>query len=91
MGERPRSCWRTLVKRVGKIELHMPEDREGRLQMEVFVRAQRSGRELTGGLVLMNARGCRHGGGRKSRGGLGGHEFFAPGVSQINGRLEEEL
>jgi len=37
---------RTLVTRVGKLELRVPQDRQGRFRTEVFERYQRSERAL---------------------------------------------
>lgn len=44
---------RTLVTRVGRIELRVPQDREGRFQTEVFERYQRSEKALVGALTEM--------------------------------------
>ncbi len=48
---------RTLVTRVGRIELRVPQDREGRFQTEVFERYQRSGKALVGALAEMYVQG----------------------------------
>ena len=39
---------RTLITRVGKIELRVPQDRQGRFRTEVFERYQRSEKALVG-------------------------------------------
>lgn len=44
---------RTLVTRVGKIELRVPQDRQGRFRTEIFERYQRSEKALTAALLQM--------------------------------------
>jgi len=44
---------RTLVTRVGKLELRVPQDRQGRFRTEVFERYQRSEKALVGALTEM--------------------------------------
>jgi transposase-like protein len=44
---------RTLVTRVGKLELRVPQDRQGRFRTEVFERYQRSEKALVGALAEM--------------------------------------
>jgi putative transposase len=39
---------RTLITRVGKLELRVPQDRQGRFRTEVFERYQRSEKALVG-------------------------------------------
>src|SRR3954467_12264691 len=41
---------RTLVTRVGKLELRVPQDRQGRFRTEIFERYQRSERALVAAL-----------------------------------------
>src|SRR6202043_1851450 len=48
---------RTLITRVGKLELRVPQDRAGRFSTELFERYQRSERALVGALAEMYARG----------------------------------
>src|SRR5262245_58476990 len=48
---------RTLVTRVGKLELRIPQDREGRFSTEVFERYQRSEKALVGALAEMYIQG----------------------------------
>ena len=47
---------RTLVTRVGKIELRVPQDRQGRFRTEVFERYQRSEKALTAAMRSERAR-----------------------------------
>ena len=44
---------RTLVTRVGKLELRIPQDRQGRFRTEVFERYQRSEKALVSALTEM--------------------------------------
>jgi putative transposase len=48
---------RTLITRIGKLELRVPQDRAGRFSTELFERYQRSERALVAAL----AEGVRHG------------------------------
>ena len=48
---------RTLVTRVGKLELRVPQDRQGRFRTEVFERYQRSEKALVGALTEMYVQG----------------------------------
>ena len=50
---------RTLVTRVGKLELRVPQDRQGRFRTEVFERYQRSERALVAALAEMYVKACR--------------------------------
>src|SRR5215475_8887466 len=48
---------RTLVTRVGKLELRVPQDRDGRFSTEVFERYQRSEKALVAALAEMYVQG----------------------------------
>src|ERR1700753_1178450 len=48
---------RTLVTRVAKIELRVPQDRQGRFRTEVFERYQRSEKALTAAMMQMYLQG----------------------------------
>ena len=48
---------RTLVTRVGKLELRVPQDRQGRFRTEVFERYQRSEKALVAALAEMYVQG----------------------------------
>ena len=48
---------RTLITRVGKLELRVPQDRTGRFSTELFERYQRSERAMVAALAEMYARG----------------------------------
>jgi putative transposase len=45
-GDRSGSYERTLITRVGKLELRVPQDRQGRFSSELFERYQRSAKAL---------------------------------------------
>src|SRR5690348_16393438 len=53
LGYRSGYYGRTLVTRVGKLELRVPQDRQGRFRTEVFERYQRSEKALVGALAEM--------------------------------------
>ena len=48
---------RTLITRVGKLELRVPQDRAGRFSTELFERYQRSERALVAALAEMYVQG----------------------------------
>ena len=48
---------RTLITRVGKLELRVPQDRSGRFSTELFERYQRSERALVAALAEMYVQG----------------------------------
>src|ERR1700747_1080646 len=48
---------RTWITRVGKLELRVPQDRQGRFRTEVFERYQRSEKALVGALTEMYVQG----------------------------------
>jgi len=50
---------RTLITRVGKLELRVPQDRAGRFSTELFERYQRSERALVAALAEMYVQGFR--------------------------------
>jgi len=53
LGYRSGHYGRTLVTRVGKIELRVPQDGQGRFRREVFERYQRSEKALVTALMEM--------------------------------------
>jgi transposase-like protein len=57
LGYRSGHYSRTLVTRVGKIELRVPQDRQGRFRTEVFERYQRSEKALVTALMEMYLQG----------------------------------
>ena len=57
---------RTLITRVGKLELRVPQDRTGRFSTELFERYQRSERALVAALAERYVQGFRPGKSRRS-------------------------
>src|ERR1043165_3892573 len=82
---------RTLVTRVGKLELRVPQDRQGRFRTEVFERYQRSEKALVGALTEMYVQGVPT---RKVKAipeELCGNEVSASTISRLNEKLDDEL
>jgi putative transposase len=82
---------RSLVTRVGKLELRVPQDREGHFSTELFERYSRVERAFVGALVEMYVQGVST---RKIKAvteELCGHEFSASAVSRLNVKLDETL
>lgn len=82
---------RTLVTRVGKLELRVPQDRQGRFSTEVFERYQRSEKALVCALAEMYIHGVSTRKVKAITEELCGHTFSASTVSRINRRLDSEL
>jgi putative transposase len=82
---------RTLITRVGKLELRVPQDRQGRFRTEVFERYQRSEKALVGALAEMYVQGVSTRKVKAVTEELCGHEFSASTISRINQSLDEEL
>jgi transposase-like protein len=82
---------RTLTTRVGKLELRVPQDRQGRFRTEVFERYQRSEKALVAALAEMYVQGVSTRKVKAITEELCGHEFSASAISRINESLDEEL
>jgi len=82
---------RSLVTRVGKLELRVPQDRQGRFRTEVFERYQRSEKALVGALVEMYVQGVSTRKVKAITEQLCGHEFSASTISRLNQKLDAEL
>jgi len=82
---------RGLITRVGKIELRVPQDREGRFSTEVFERYQRSEKALVSALAEMYVMGVSTRKVKAVTEELCGHSFSASTISRINKKLDEEL
>ena len=82
---------RTLITRVGKLELEVPQDRQGRFRTEVFERFQRAEKALVGALAEMWVQGVSTRKVKAVTEQLCGHEFSAATVSRLNQSLDEEL
>src|SRR5215472_8390173 len=91
LGYRSGYYGRTLVTRVGKIELRVPQDRQGRFRTEVFERYQRSEKALVTALMEMYLQGVSTRKVKAVTEELCGHEFSSSSVSRIVAKLDEEL
>jgi transposase-like protein len=102
LGYRSGYYGRTLITRVGKLELRVPQDRDGRFSTELFERYQRSEQALVASLAEMGAcppagkpdRGVQGVSTRKVKAvteELCGHAFSASAISAVDKRLDESL
>lgn len=82
---------RTLVTRVGKLELRVPQDRDGRFSTELFERYQRSEQALVSTLAEMYVQGVSTRKVKAITEELCGHAFSASAISAINKGLDERL
>ena len=82
---------RSLVTRVGKLELRVPQDRQGRFRTEIFERYQRSEKALVGALTEMYVQGVSTRKVKAVTEELCGHEFSASTISRMNQSLDKEL
>jgi transposase-like protein len=82
---------RGLVTRVGKLELRVPQDRDGRFSTELFERYSRVERAFVGALVEMYIQGVSTRKVKAVTEELCGHEFSASAVSRLNVKLDETL
>ena len=82
---------RSLITRVGRIELRVPQDRQGRFSTEVFERYQRSEKALVSALAQMYIQGVSTRKVKAITQELCGHAFSASTISAINVKLDEEL
>jgi transposase-like protein len=76
---------------VGKLELRVPQDRQGRFRTEVFERYQRSEKALVSALTEMYVQGVSTRKVKAITEELCGHEFSASTISRMNQQLEKEL
>jgi len=82
---------RSLVTRIGKLELRIPRDREGRFSTELFDRYQRSEKALVSALAEMYVQGVSTRKVKAVTEELCGHAFSASTISQINKGLDAAL
>lgn len=82
---------RSLITRVGKIELRVPQDRAGRFSTEVFARYQRSEKALVTTLAEMYVQGVSTRKVKTITEELCGHAFSASTISELNKNLDEQL
>src|SRR5690606_11561056 len=91
LGYRSGHYGRTLVTRVGKLELRVPQDRQGRFSTELFERYQRSEKALVAALMEMYVQGVSTRRVTAITEELCGHQFSASAISTINQKLDAEL
>ena len=91
LGYRSGYYGRTLITRVGKLELRVPQDREGRFSTELFERYQRSERALVAALAEMYVQGVSTRKVKAITEELCGHAFSASSISVINKKLDSSL
>ncbi len=91
LGHRSGYYGRGLITRVGKIELRVPQDRQGHFSTEVFERYQRSEKALVAALAEMYVQGVSTRKVKAVSEELCGHSFSASTISELNKTLDEEL
>jgi len=82
---------RSLITRVGTLELRVPQDRLGRFSTELFERYQRSEKALVGTLAEMYVQGVSTRKVKAVTEALCGHSFSASSISAVNKSLDETL
>ena len=82
---------RGLVTRVGRLELRVPQDRQGRFSTELFRRYQRSEQALVLALTEMYVQGVSTRKVKAVTEELCGHEFSASTISEMNATLDGKL
>jgi putative transposase len=82
---------RSLVTRVGTLELRVPQDRAGRFSTELFERYQRSEKALVASLAEMYVQGVSTRKVKAITEALCGHEFSASSISAVNKTLDAGL
>lgn len=82
---------RTLVTRVGTLELRVPQDRDGRFSTRLFERYQRSEKALVAALAEMYVQGVSTRKVKAITEELCGHAFSASAVSAVNKTMDAEL
>ena len=82
---------RSLITRVGTLELRVPQDRAGRFSTELFERYQRSEKALVAALAEMYVQGVSTRKVKAVSEVLCGHSFSASSISQINKSLDASL
>ena len=91
LGYRSGYYTRGLITRIGKIELRVPQDRQGRFRTEVFERYQRSEKALVSALAQMYVQGVSTRKVKKITEELCGHSFSASAISGIVKKLDAQL
>ena len=91
LGYRSGYYTRSLVTRVGSLELRVPQDRDGRFSTRLFERYQRSEKALVAALAEMYVQGVSTRKVKAITEELCGHAFSASSISEINKKLDGEL
>jgi len=82
---------RSLITRVGTLELRVPQDRLGRFSTDLFERYQRSEKALVGTLAEMYVQGVSTRKVKAVTETLCGHSFSASAISAVNKSLDAAL
>lgn len=82
---------RSLITRVGKVELRVPQDREGKFSTMLFDRYQRSEKALVLAMMTMYVKGVSTRKVKSITEELCGYEFSASTISRLNKQLDEQL
>jgi transposase-like protein len=82
---------RSMITRVGKLELRVPQDRDGLFSTQLFERYQRSEKALVSALAEMYVQGVSTRKVARITEQLCGHQFSASSISEIVKRLDEQL
>jgi transposase-like protein len=82
---------RTLITRVGKLELRVPQDRQGHFSPQLFERYQRSEKALVSALAEMYIQGVSTRKVKAITEELCGHSFSASSISAIVKTLDDQL
>ena len=91
LGYRSGYYQRSLITRVGTLELRVPQDRAGRFSTELFERYQRSEKALVGALAEMYVQGVSTRKVKAVTETLCGHGFSASTISAMNKSLDATL
>jgi putative transposase len=91
LGYRSGYYGRSLITRVGTLELRVPQNRQGRFSTALFERYQRSEKALVGALAEMYVQGVSTRKVKAITEELCGHEFSASSISAINKSLDAGL
>ena len=82
---------RNLITRVGKMELRIPQDRQGRFSTELFERFSRSEKALCSAIIEMYVQGVSTRKVKHIAEQLCGHNFSASSVSRLTVKMDEQL
>src|SRR5689334_8086528 len=91
LGYRSGYYGRSLITRVGTLELRVPQDRQGRFSTELFERYQRSEKALVASLIEMYVQGVSTRKVKAVTEDLCGHTFSASAISGVVKKLDASL